>query len=134
MVIKILKETVEPKIQESVPGVLKSIYFTEISLGNQVKHYQSCVFCHICTTILLSELEIESWAYKLALKSLLSSYYDKRDLAILKRLQGSSLLLHRSNIFQMIRGIAIANKFPDLLRLLVLVESKFTLKTWRDQK
>lgn len=37
MVIKILKETVEPKIQESVPGMLKSIYFTEISLGNRVK-------------------------------------------------------------------------------------------------
>ncbi|XP_028394171.1 extended synaptotagmin-3-like isoform X2 [Dendronephthya gigantea] len=35
MVIKILKETVEPKIQESVPGMLKSIYFTEISLGNR---------------------------------------------------------------------------------------------------
>jgi hypothetical protein len=42
MVIKILKETVEPKIQESVPGMLKSIYFTEISLGNRVKHFLLC--------------------------------------------------------------------------------------------
>ncbi|KAK3739454.1 hypothetical protein QZH41_017292 [Actinostola sp. cb2023] len=35
MVIKILKETVEPEIQKNVPGFLSSIHFAEISLGNQ---------------------------------------------------------------------------------------------------
>ncbi|EDO32931.1 predicted protein [Nematostella vectensis] len=35
MVVKIMKETVEPEIQKNVPGFLKSIHFAEISLGNQ---------------------------------------------------------------------------------------------------
>jgi Ca2+-dependent lipid-binding protein len=38
MVVKILKETVEPEIQKNVPGFLSSIYFAEVSLGDQVKH------------------------------------------------------------------------------------------------
>ncbi|XP_027052448.1 extended synaptotagmin-2-A-like isoform X2 [Pocillopora damicornis] len=33
MVVKILKEQVEPEIQKNVPGFLSSIYFKEISLG-----------------------------------------------------------------------------------------------------
>lgn len=33
MVIKILKENVEPEIQKNVPGFLSSIHFSEISLG-----------------------------------------------------------------------------------------------------
>ena len=37
MVVKILKETVEPEIQKNVPGFLSSIRFEEISLGSQVK-------------------------------------------------------------------------------------------------
>ena len=36
MVVKILKETVEPEIQKNVPGFLSSIHFAELSLGNQV--------------------------------------------------------------------------------------------------
>ena len=36
MVIKILKETVEPEIQKNMPSFLKSIRFDEISLGYQV--------------------------------------------------------------------------------------------------
>ncbi|XP_020906062.1 extended synaptotagmin-3 isoform X3 [Exaiptasia diaphana] len=35
MVVKILKETVEPEIQKNVPGFLSSIHFAELSLGNQ---------------------------------------------------------------------------------------------------
>ena len=36
MVVKILKEQVEPEIQKNVPGFLSSIYFKEISLGEVV--------------------------------------------------------------------------------------------------
>ena len=36
MVIKILKETVEPEIQKNVPSFLSSIHFREISLGQVV--------------------------------------------------------------------------------------------------
>ena len=36
MVIKILKETVEPEIQKNVPSFLSSIHFGEISLGQVV--------------------------------------------------------------------------------------------------
>ena len=36
MVVKILKETVEPEIQKNVPSFLKSIHFEEISLGQVV--------------------------------------------------------------------------------------------------
>ena len=36
MVIKILKETVEPEIQKNVPSFLSSIHFEEISLGEVV--------------------------------------------------------------------------------------------------
>ena len=36
MVIKILKETVEPEIQKNVPSFLSSIHFKEISLGQVV--------------------------------------------------------------------------------------------------
>ena len=36
MVYKILKEKVEPKMQEKLPGVIKSLYFEEISLGELV--------------------------------------------------------------------------------------------------
>eukprot|EP00794_Sanderia_malayensis_P003076 gene3076-3541_t len=35
MVHKIMKETVEPKMQEKLPGIIKSLYFEEVSLGNQ---------------------------------------------------------------------------------------------------
>ncbi|XP_031566724.1 extended synaptotagmin-2-A-like isoform X2 [Actinia tenebrosa] len=35
MVIKILKEKVEPEIQKNVPGFLSSIYFDELKLGDQ---------------------------------------------------------------------------------------------------
>ena len=36
MVVKILKEQVEPEIQKNVPGFLSSIHFEEISLGQVV--------------------------------------------------------------------------------------------------
>ena len=36
MVVKILKEQVEPEIQKNVPGFLSSIHFEEISLGEVV--------------------------------------------------------------------------------------------------
>ena len=36
MVIKILKETVEPEIQKNMPSFLSSIHFEEISLGEVV--------------------------------------------------------------------------------------------------
>lgn len=36
MVIKILKENVEPEIQKNVPSFLSSIHFEEISLGEVV--------------------------------------------------------------------------------------------------
>ena len=38
MVIKILKETVEPEIQKHMPSFLKSIRFDEITLGYQVQY------------------------------------------------------------------------------------------------
>ena len=38
MVIKILKETVEPEIQKNVPSFLSSIHFGEISLGQVVSY------------------------------------------------------------------------------------------------
>lgn len=36
MVVKILKETVEPEIQKNMPSFLSSIHFEEISLGQVV--------------------------------------------------------------------------------------------------
>ena len=36
MVIKILKENVEPEIQKNMPSFLSSIHFEEISLGEVV--------------------------------------------------------------------------------------------------
>ena len=36
MVVKILKEQVEPEIQKNVPGFLSSIHFEETSLGEVV--------------------------------------------------------------------------------------------------
>ena len=44
MVIKILKEQVEPEIQKNVPGFLSSIHFKEISLGEVVS--QTEAFTH----------------------------------------------------------------------------------------
>ena len=42
MVIKILKENVEPEIQKNVPGFLSSIHFAEISLGQVVSTFFHC--------------------------------------------------------------------------------------------
>ena len=39
MVIKILKETVEPEIQKNMPSFLSSIHFEEISLGEVVGQF-----------------------------------------------------------------------------------------------
>ena len=41
MVVKILKEQVEPEIQKNVPGFLSSIHFEEISLGEVVSQTHS---------------------------------------------------------------------------------------------
>ena len=41
MVVKILKEQVEPEIQKNVPGFLSSIHFEEISLGDVVSQTHS---------------------------------------------------------------------------------------------
>lgn len=44
MVVKILKEQVEPEIQKNVPGFLSSIHFEEISLGEVVSKHTLCTF------------------------------------------------------------------------------------------
>ena len=63
MVVKILKEQVEPEIQKNVPGFLSSIHFEEISLGDVVSQthsvhsqtqnsegYSKCYFCQCVYT------------------------------------------------------------------------------------
>lgn len=52
MVIKILKETVEPEIQKNVPSFLSSIHFGQISLG-QVVSCDVLYHCHHPLTILV---------------------------------------------------------------------------------
>ena len=37
MVQQILKEKVEPKLQEKLPGIISSLYFEKIHLGDQVR-------------------------------------------------------------------------------------------------
>ena len=48
MVVKILKEQVEPEIQKNVPGFLSSIYFKEISLGEVVSPIEGFTHKKIC--------------------------------------------------------------------------------------
>lgn len=48
MVVKILKEQVEPEIQKNVPGFLSSIYFKEISLGEVVSPIEGFTRKKIC--------------------------------------------------------------------------------------
>ena len=50
MVVKILKEQVEPEIQKNVPGFLSSIHFEEISLGEVVS--QTHILCILKPTTL----------------------------------------------------------------------------------
>ena len=50
MVVKILKEQVEPEIQKNVPGFLSSIHFEEISLGEVVS--QTHTLCILKPTTL----------------------------------------------------------------------------------
>lgn len=44
MVVKILKEQVEPEIQKNVPGFLSSIHFEEISLGEVVSQTEYLIY------------------------------------------------------------------------------------------
>lgn len=61
MVVKILKEQVEPEIQKNVPGFLSSIHFKEISLGEVVSESEHFAqrriglfyefYCFTCTVL-----------------------------------------------------------------------------------
>ena len=48
MVIKILKENVEPEIQKNMPSFLSSIHFEEISLGQVVSDTMFHCFISAC--------------------------------------------------------------------------------------
>lgn len=57
MVIKILKETVEPEIQKNMPGFLSSIHFEEISLGEVVGQL-------LQVELLTGEVTVETKSYQ----------------------------------------------------------------------
>ena len=57
MVIKILKETVEPEIQKNMPSFLSSIHFEEISLGEVVGQL-------LQVELLTGEVTVETKSYK----------------------------------------------------------------------
>ena len=57
MVIKILKETVEPEIQKNVPSFLSSIHFEEISLGEVVGQL-------LQVELLTGEVTVETKSYQ----------------------------------------------------------------------
>ena len=52
MVIKILKENVEPEIQKNMPSFLSSIHFEEISLGQVVSDTMFHCFVSACRVTL----------------------------------------------------------------------------------
>ena len=57
MVIKILKETVEPEIQKNMPSFLSSIHFEEISLGEVVGQL-------LQVELLTGEVTVETKSYQ----------------------------------------------------------------------
>ena len=57
MVIKILKENVEPEIQKNMPSFLSSIHFEEISLGEVVGQL-------LQVELLTGEVTVETKSYQ----------------------------------------------------------------------
>ena len=57
MVIKILKETVEPEIQKNMPSFLSSFHFEEISLGEVVGQL-------LQVELLTGEVTVETKSYQ----------------------------------------------------------------------
>lgn len=57
MVIKILKETLEPEIQKNMPSFLSSIHFEEISLGEVVGQL-------LQVELLTGEVTVETKSYQ----------------------------------------------------------------------